>query len=503
MGGMIKELVENIRDKVQIRQNLILLRKEIQDKNQKRALAYLLGGEYDLFISLLKDQDPKVRKNAALILGEMECDEVLPDLIEAYKKEEILFVRSDFLKAIRSYEYLPYLSVLKERKAYMEQMDGETEEKKHLQEEFSILQNMIFQYEKPQKHSFKGSPCGKEIEVILITNRCHREATREQIPCSQVKMLAGGLRFYTDQINSIQKIRTWKEMLFPIPGLSQVEGTPEEIGKALGLSGMIDFVREIHTGTAPFYFRVELKSKMPLEKKGTWIRRMAGKLEEISRRNWLNSSEEYEIEIRLIETRENKLVPLLKLYTIEDARFSYRKEFLPTSIAPVNAALLMDLSKEYLKEDAQILDPFCGVGTMLIERNACVKARTMYGIDTLEEAIEKARENTKRAGLPIHYINRNFFDFEHEYLFDEIITNLPGKNKNRNEGQIGTLYHKFFEKAATHLKDGGVLILYSSEKALIQKNCERFVQYRLKREYTINEKEKQSLFILQIEKARI
>ena len=67
---MIKELIEKIQQGIQIRQNLILLRKEIQDENQKRALAYLLGGEYDLFAELLENEDAKVRKNAALILGE-------------------------------------------------------------------------------------------------------------------------------------------------------------------------------------------------------------------------------------------------------------------------------------------------------------------------------------------------------------------------------------------------------------------------------------------------
>ena len=497
---MIKELIEKIKNREQVRQNLILLRKEIQDENQGRALAYLLGGEYDLFVKLLEDSDPKVRKNAALILGEMECDEALPELVRAYKKEETLFVRPDFLKAIRSYDYEPYLSVLKERKQQIEQRKIDNDEAKHLREENNLLQNMIFQYEKPKKHIFMGKESKKTMEVILVTNRSQREVTKRQIPSEKVTMLAGGLRFYTDQIEQILKIRTWKELLFPIPGISYVEGTPENIGRTLATSKMRGFVQTLHKGTDVFCFRVELKSKMPLEKKGNWIRKMTASLEQACSRKWINSPEEYEIEIRLIQTKEERFVPLLKLYTMEEERFSYRKEYLPTSISPVNAALLMELGKEYLKEGAQVLDPFCGVGTMLIERNACVKARTMYGIDILEEAIEKARENTKRAGLPIHYINRNFFHFEHEYLFDEIITNFPGKNKSRNEGQIGDLYHRFFEKASEHLKDDGILMLYSSEKALIQKNCKKYAHYCLKKEYMINEKEKQEWFIIQMKK---
>ncbi|MDY3766192.1 MAG: methyltransferase [Lachnospiraceae bacterium] len=499
---MMREWIEEIQSGRQIRQNLISLRREIQEEKQKRALAYLLEGEYGIFVDLLKHEDAKVRKNAALILGEMECEEVLPDLVEAYEREETLFVRSDFLKAIRCYEYDSCLPMLKERKRQIEQMDITQQESKHLREELSLLQNMILQYEKPKKHLFTGDQSKRPVEVILLTNRCQREATRRQIPEEKVAMLAGGVRFRTDQLDQILKIRTWREMLFPIPGLQAVEGTPEQIGKMIGTSKITSFVQGLHEGKPPFYFRVELRGKMPIEKKGSWIRKMAAELEESSGRNWINSSQEYEIEIRLIQTKEEKYVPLLKLYTIEDERFSYRREYLPTSIAPVNAALLMELAKEYLKEDAQILDPFCGVGTMLIERNACVKARTMYGLDILEEAVEKARENTKRAELPIHYINRNFFDFEHEYLFDEIVTNFPGQNKNRDEEQIGELYRKFFEKAMTHLKDGGIVLLYSSEKAWIQRNCRRYPQYRICREYVINEKENQSLFVLQVNQKR-
>ena len=84
----------------------------------------------------------------------MECDEMLPDLVRAYEKEQTLFVRPDFLKAIRSYEFAPYLPVLKERKAQIENMEENAEEIKHLREEAALLQNMIFMYEKPKKHTF-------------------------------------------------------------------------------------------------------------------------------------------------------------------------------------------------------------------------------------------------------------------------------------------------------------------------------------------------------------
>ena len=67
-----------------------------------------------------------------------------------------------------------------------------------------------------------------------------------------------------------------------------------------------------------------------------------------------------------------------------------------------------------MKEDAQVLDPFCGVGTMLIERHKAVRANTSYGIDILEEAVLKARENAEAAKQVIHFVNRDFFEFTHD-----------------------------------------------------------------------------------------
>ena len=97
---MIKELYKNICDGSEIRKNLISLRQEMKEPYAKRALAYELAGEFEVFVALLKNEDAKVRKNAALIMGDLECEDLLPVLVKAYKKEEKLFIKSDFLKAV-------------------------------------------------------------------------------------------------------------------------------------------------------------------------------------------------------------------------------------------------------------------------------------------------------------------------------------------------------------------------------------------------------------------
>ena len=166
------------------------------------------------------------------------------------------------------------------------------------------------------------------------------------------------------------------------------------------------------------------------------------------------------------------------LYTWQDERFSYRKESIATSIHPSVAALIVELAKPYLKEDAQIIDPFCGVGTMLIERNKKVPAREMYGIDIFGDAITFARENTKLAGMRINYIHRDFRDFKHEYLFNEIITNMPIRGKKTKQ-EMDLFYEEFFQKAKTILTSDAVVVMYTNEIGFVKK------QLRLHKEFTL------------------
>lgn len=491
---MIKELYKNICDGTEIRKNLISLRQEMKEPFAKRALAYELAGEFDVFVTLLKDEDAKVRKNAALIIGDLECQDLLPLLVNAYKKEEKLFIKSDYLKAISQYEYQDYLPMLKERLLKLTNEPAIETNLKHIREESALLQNMILKYEKPQKHKFTG--LDQPLEVILLTNRSHREVTKNQIAGGEIKMLAGGLRVATESLEEMLPIRTYQDMLFPVKGAPVLKGTPEEMAYQLKRSGFLSFLEEMHSGEGPFYYRIELKSRMTMDKKGPFIRKFSAALEKQLDRKLINSSSEYEIELRLIENKAGDFIPLLKLYTLEDKRFSYRKQTLPTSIAPCNAALIMELAKEYLKDGAQVLDPFCGVGTMLVERSKISKADPIYGLDILEEAVVKAEENTKNAGMIAHYINRDFFDFRHDYLFDEIVTNMPGVSKTKDRVFVQKLYEKFWTKSRELLKEDGCIVMYSDEREVLLGTLRKQDYFKLVKETVIHDREGSSVFIV-------
>lgn len=490
---MIREYYQNIENGVETRANLIALRSELKEEKNRRAFAILLGGDFTLLCGLLHDSDPKTRKNAALILGEMESEDLLPVLFDAYKKEDTLYIRPDYLKAISRLEYRPIAGMLKKRLEQLRAADIPAEESKHISEELRILQSMVLKYEKRQPHRFTGYHARKDM--ILVTNRCQREATARQVKGGQITMLAGGIRIKGTSVEDVWSIRTYSELLFPLDTAPLSVDQPVKAGGELA-TAVLSLARELHQGDGAFLFRIELKGRIAPEKKGAYIHKIADSIEKESGGELVNSTAEYELEIRLLERKDGTFAPMVKLFTIPGKRFAYRKQYVASSIAPVNAALTAELARPYLKEGAQILDPFCGVGTMLIERTRAVKAGTMYGIDIYGEAIEKARENTARAGERINYINKDFFEFEHEYLFDEIITDMPQVTSSKDREQIRQLYREFFRKAGAHLKKDGVMILYSTEPGLISDMLGANPAYRLTKRFTLNEKNGTGVFVI-------
>ena len=62
---MIREYYDRVCAGDQLRQNLIALRDELKEEKSRREFAYLLGGDFSKLCELLKNEDPKVRRNTA------------------------------------------------------------------------------------------------------------------------------------------------------------------------------------------------------------------------------------------------------------------------------------------------------------------------------------------------------------------------------------------------------------------------------------------------------
>lgn len=495
--NMLREIYENIVNGVEVRQNLITLKKELKQENNKMALLYYLAGQYEILYKLLEDEDAKVRKNVVLIMGELAVPEFVDKIYDAYNKEEKLFIKADYLTALKHFDYRSLVESLKERLDFLVKGTFEETSMKHINEEKKLLTNMILDIEGSHKHTFSGYDVLSDI--VLLTNRDHKEVTLETIKSGPAKTFNAGVIARTNDLKEILSIRTYSEILFRLKDALTVSSDVKSAADAILKGGILDFLNVRHKEKAPYYFRLEIKSKMSLSEKSNFAKRLATELENISDRALVNSTSNYEVEVRLIENKEGLFNVLIKLYTIPDERFSYRKHAVAASIAPVQAALMAALAKDYLKENAQVLDPFCGVGTMLIERNKLVPANPMYGIDSFGEAIDKAIENSRADRTIINFINRDFFDFKHDYLFDEIFTNMPTRGGRKSEDEMAMLYNNFFRKALEVLKDQAIIVMYTRDKELVLKGVTQNKAYSIVQEYSISKKEGAYLYIIKVQ----
>ena len=358
------------------------------------------------------------------------------------------------------------------------------------------LEKLLEQEEGNRLHAFCGydQPC----DMILTTDRGFAQMTAEQIHRGRKAVAPSGVHLHTQDLRSVLNIRTFREILFPIHCKMNLLPEPEQTAEGLLAGDLLQLLERHLQGDAPYFFRMQILAPMAEDKKNTFLKKTAYALEEKSGYRLKNTPGRYEVEIRLIQKREGDFHAYLKFYTLPMRRFSYRKNALAVSINPTQAALMLYLAKPYLKEDAAVLDPFCGVGTMLIERNKVLPARSLYGIDIYGQAIEGARENTELAGAEISYIQKNFFDFTHRHRFDEIVTNMPTRGK-KNKEEHDAFYAEFFQKAKQHLKPGGIIIMYTNESGFVKKQLRLQKDMHLLKEYCIRQKEEWYLYMIEIE----
>lgn len=495
MDTICKELLEQ----KEVRTNLSRLRQLIKEAEKKRQCQDFFKEHKDVLTGFLNSEDAKIRKNAALLLGDLDYRSAADALFEAYWKEDTRFVRSSYLQALAKLEYSEKNEKLRSRLKELMELPVEEETRKHMEEEIRQLRKILIGQEGIPGHTFDAQ--GNTMNVLLITNRENKEFIRQRVPVGRAVIHPLGILVETSEIEKLMNFRLFRDLVFPLrlqQGKLLSEG-PREAAGELWKSDLYEILKKLHLESGEFYFRLEIKGPMSLEERSDFSKKLSGELEKLSGGMLVNSTSNYEVEIRLILNREGRFFPCLKLYTIADNRFSYRKNVIASSIHPSTAALIAELAKPYLQENAQVMDPFCGVGTMLIERNHNVRSHDMYGTDIFGEAIDKARENAENAGVGIHFINRNFFDFTHDYKFDEIITNMPVRGRKTKE-EMDQFYGAFFRKLPQICNDRSVVIMYTNEVGFVKKQLRLHEEYRLMKEIKMHAGGEYYLFLIRIKR---
>ncbi len=494
----MQEVYEALKQGTEIRKNLIILKQMLKEEGALDK--YLSMTEDDeLVASFLKDEDAKTRKNAALVLGLVQSQESIDKLWEAYVSETQLFVRSAYLSAMQKLDYRAYEKQLKSRYQTLSASVPAPEEQKHIQEEIKELRRMAIQFEGGiTKHKFIGYT--KPQDFILTTLKNYQDTTSVQLETGAARIIPMGVQVARGNLQEALQIRTYRELLFTLRCDKNLPPKPAVIAGELARSNLIRVLTELHEGDAPFYFRLEIKSAMPLDKKSSFAKKLAAEIEQRTHRFLVNSTENYEVELRFLENRNGGFYPCMKLYTLPAKRFSYRKYTTSASMHPSLAALLVELASNWLTSFAHVVDACCGTGTLLMERMFALPVRTAYAVDIFGDAIQGARENAGIAHMNINFVQRSFLLFTHACKFQEIWADMPVRGKKTKEEQEA-FYHGFFEKARELLEEGGRLFLYCNEHGLVKKHLRLKPYLHLKQEFCIREKDGAYFYIIEKKEA--
>lgn len=449
--------VKNIKDNINVRESLIELKTVIQkdhtvikDKELKQNL-----------INLLNNEDPKVRKNSAILLGVYQDTAEL--LLDAYKKETTEYVKDAYLKGISMQECGRYIEELLQIQSSLMQLEDSSP--KHIQAQLKILNPLILKYQTHKKKVIKLKH--EPVDVVLTSLPYYQFVIFESVLNLKYKPVAQGVLVRTDSLYDLVNIRTYKDMLIPLHGASGLNIEIIDIEAGIKRCNLIEILDKLYDDHSVFYYRVVdgLREKNP-----ALIKKVSEKLFETYPNRLLNVTEDYDIEIVLKEIRKDKVNMYIRLSHFKSRRFEYRKEVIPTSMHPYVAATLMNIAKPYMINNAKVLDPFVGSGTLLIERNIIKDTRFSMGLDIYGIGIEGAKKNANLAGLNLHFVHKDALRFVNTEMFDEVVTDMPTLAQMKDQRALNDLYDRFFERLKRWVRPEGYIFLYTSEISLVRKN---------------------------------
>ncbi|MBP5179408.1 MAG: HEAT repeat domain-containing protein, partial [Lachnospiraceae bacterium] len=237
---MIKDFYYNIVNGLNVKENLLSLKETlktpIKGSREKDALLSILNGDFSVLTELLKNEDPKIRKNTAIVLGILEAPENLDALYEAYTTDIVMYNKATYVEALRKIGYEKYKEELKARFEELKKIPVDDENRKHVVDEMKQLVKIFGN----GKLVFAGFSL--ENECIFTTNRSHKEVTGDQLKKLPHKDFPSGIIFKTKALEDVIHIRTYDELLFVPDGARTVSADPKKAAKELFDAGIKEYI---------------------------------------------------------------------------------------------------------------------------------------------------------------------------------------------------------------------------------------------------------------------
>lgn len=439
-------------------------------------------------ITALGSPEPKLRRNAARLMGELKCESYLEPLFSALEAESTRFVRPSVLLAIGSCACVASDAALDAARKRLllhkvEAAHDQTEEK-HEREERDALSAALARLTPVVKHQYTGfsklepvelrvsEKLGEALALELREIRAESAKAASDADFAAAfeadKVFSDGVLLKARDIRALYAARSFYEALLPVARDVRME--PEAIAHAFRINALDALVFASHTPNAPIGCRIELRladcDRGKTDRAG-FIRQLAALLP----KKLLNTPSDYEIELRIEQNahRATAASVYIKLFTVKDERYPYRVNALPASILPANAAALMRFASPYLNEGARVLDPCCGSGTLLFERERLYlkPPASLTGVDIAHKAVDMARENAVAGASKAKFIVNDLARFDADRPFDELVANLPFGNRVGTHSNNEALYKTLAGKLSQWLRVDGVAVLYTMESKLL------------------------------------
>jgi tRNA (guanine6-N2)-methyltransferase len=181
--------------------------------------------------------------------------------------------------------------------------------------------------------------------------------------------------------------------------------------------------------------------------------------------SWRLSPEEVDVEFWATLLWE-ELILALRLSDETMRHRDYKVSHLAGSLRPSVAAALALLSTP--EPEDVVLDPFCGAGTVLIERAHLQRYRLLMGCDRASEALSAARENIgpRYKPLELHRWDATAIPLPDRSI-SKIVTNVPWGIRHGSHEENRRLYPRILQEFHRLLTPGGKMVILTGETRLM------------------------------------
>lgn len=450
----------------------------------RRAVAFVLGTQARapevrtaLETALAEDDDPKVRKNVAVVLGEFGTDSSRAALLAALDRETVAWVRASCILALGAiggdgvYERLSMLTPEND-------------------DEHQALQKALDRTA-PRRADLTWQRDAQRLPPLML------EVLRGLEAVAQEEAQSYGLHL-TPDVPGLMRIAPSAGMLDPLPHLRCVvgplaliaEGPPLPLDDLRAADAMltslldVDWLRHWRTWlTSPepvLRFRFTLLQQVRRETHRALLEVLRAALQPFG---LVDSPSNYAAELILDAPYEGTRVLLRPSFA--DQRFAYREQDVPAALNPVVAAGLARLVRT--GEHALCFDPVCGSATLLIERARLDPTVRAQGVDSNLQAVAAAHANLRAAGLPqVRVVRGDARDLADWPECDEVLANLPFGLRTRNAADDpATLYPTLLANLEATLRPGGRAVLYSAQREILDAAIARRKRLRTRRELQV------------------